>query len=192
LGPGMNLDAEACRAMAKIFEYTEQTAPNLLARVKELVVQFIRYRDSVHDFLPGLDRQIEIESSGKLEIRLDSRPVPIPPGFRNAYKSIFPDIHRRVYLNLNDKSKVPEALVEIFVDFLVHEDGLDQLEDHHISLLNEIADQTCARLSGQPPEEYVAAEPDDTPVPDARRLCLDEDVMKSMEQELTKLVQAQT
>jgi radical SAM superfamily enzyme YgiQ (UPF0313 family) len=190
LGTSLNLDAEACKVMDEIFRYTEQKASYLLGRVKELVIQFIRYRESVHDFLPGLDRQIELETSGKLTFELDNRPLTIPSVFRDVFKVIFPDIYRRVYLNLSDKGKVPEALVEVFVEFLVHEESFRQFEEHHIALLNEIADRTCAGMSGRPPEKFMPVKADNTPMPDASKLHLDEDVLKSVEQELVKLVQA--
>lgn len=190
LGYSLNLDADDCKAMNEIFKYTEQKAPYLLGRVKELVIQFIKYRESVRNFLPGLERQIELESSGKLTITLDNRPVTVPQGFRDVYQSVFPNIHRRVYLNLSDKSKVSHALVEIFVEFLVHEEGFKQLEEHHIPLLNEIVDRTCANFNGQKPEDYVPIDPSDAVVPDVRRVHLHEDILKSVEQELFKLVKS--
>lgn len=192
LGPVMHLDRESCRAMEDIFRHAEKNAPYLLGRVKELVIQFIRYRKSAHDFLPGLDQQIELESSGKLKIKLDTRPVPIPLSFRKAYRWIFPDIHRRVYLNMGDKSIVSEVLVEVFVDFLVREEGFDELKDHHLLMLNEIADKTCARFNGPSSEAYKCDETFDTSVPDVRRLRLDEDILKILEQELMRLAEAGT
>ena len=36
LGYSLNLDADDCKAMNEIFKYTEQKAPYLLGRVKEL------------------------------------------------------------------------------------------------------------------------------------------------------------
>ncbi len=192
LGPSLNLNEEACEAMEEIFTYTERKAPYLLGRVKELVVQFIRYRASVHDFLPGLERQIWLESSGKLTFALDNRPVTIPQGFRDAYRSLFPDLHRRVYLSLSDKGKAPQALVEILVEFLVHDEGIRKMEEYHISLLNEIADRTCAGMNGQRHGDYVPADPASTPVPDTKRFRLHDDILKSVEQELIKLAQART
>ncbi len=189
LGPGLNLNKEDCEAMAEIFRYTGQKAPYLFGRVKELVVQFIRYRESVHDFLPGLDRQIELESSGKIKIELDNRPITIPQAFRDVYRSIFPDVHSRVYLNLIDKSKVPEVLMEIFVDFLVHEEGFKRMEEYHHSLLKKIVDRTCAKVNGQKLEEYMPLDPTNNPVSDARKFFLHDDILKGVEQELFKLVQ---
>jgi radical SAM superfamily enzyme YgiQ (UPF0313 family) len=188
IGPGLDLDDEACAAMEEIFRSAHEKAPFILNRVKELVVQFIKYRDSVHEFIPGLDRQIELESTGRVEIKLDNRPVIIPQGFRDSYRPIFRDIHQRVYLNLEDRKRIPEALVEIFVEFLVHEERFSKLEEHHGVLLNEITDRTCARINGQGLEDYVPIESSDVAVPDALRLRLHDDVLKSVEQELMKLV----
>ena len=81
-------------------------------------------------------------------------------------------------------------MVEIFVEFLIHEEGLKQLEEYHISLLNEIVDSTCARINGQKLEDYVPADYTDTCIPDAKKHHLHEDILKSVEQELIKLVQA--
>ncbi|MCK9419587.1 MAG: B12-binding domain-containing radical SAM protein [Nitrospirae bacterium] len=189
LGPGLKLDREACDAMAEIFTNAHQRAPYLMGRVKELVIQFVRYRESVHDFLPGLDKQIEHESSGKITIKLDNRPVTVPQGFRETYPKIFPEIHKRAYLNLKDKQAAPEALVEVLVEFLVHEEGLARLEEHHIPELYEIVDRTCARFNGEKHNGDRRADAD-VEVPDPLRTRLHDDILKSVEQELFKLVQA--
>jgi len=191
LGPGLNLDKEACEAIEEIFLYTGEKAPFLLGRVKELIVQFIKYRESVHDFLPGLERQIELESSGKLVIQLDSRPISIPQEFRDEYKNIFPDIYRQIYLNLADKDKVPEALVEVFVEFLVQEQSFKKMERHHMPLLKEIVDRTSARFNGQKLADFVPMDSSEVEIPDFRKIRINDDILKSVEQELFKLVQAE-
>ena len=188
----LNLDPLACEDMEEIFRHTTQKAPHMLGRIKEMVIQFVRYAKSAHEFMLKFERQIELESSGQRIFELDKRPVPVSNGFRDTYKSIFPDIHRRVYLNMDDKSQVPAALVEIFVELLIREEGIAQLEDYHRALLDEIIDKTCMRFSGKPPEDYWPVEASDELVPDAKKLRLDEDVLKSVEQELIKLVMAKT
>ncbi len=175
--------------MDEIFTYTEQKAPYLLGRVKELVIQFIRYSKSAHELIPKLEKQIELESSGNLIFELDNRPIKIPQGFRDAYPKIFSDVYRRAYLNLTDKNKAPQALVEIFVEFLTHDEEFKELGEHHKLVLNDIADMVCARLNGQSPEEFVAVKDAHAAVPDAKRLRLDEDILNSVEQELLKLEQ---
>jgi radical SAM superfamily enzyme YgiQ (UPF0313 family) len=187
LGPSMNLDTESCNAMAEIFMHTEQTAPFMLGRVKELVIQFIRYRNSAHEFIPGLERQIKLESSGKIKIKLDSRPVPIPEVFRKAFKSIFPSVHHRVRENLFAKNKVAEALVDIFVDFLVHEEGFEQMEDQHLALLNEIADRTCDRFNSNSPEEPVDVKEKRAEKPEVDQIRLKDDILIGIEHELMKM-----
>lgn len=188
LGSGLNLNMEACDTMSDIFRFTEEKAPFLMGRVKEMVVQFIRYRKSAYEFIPGLQRQIDLESSGKLQIQLDTRPVTIPNGFREAYRSIFPAICHRVRMNLQDKSKVAETLVEVFVEFLVHEEGLRKMEEYHHSLLFEISDRTCARVNGQKLEDFSPRNDSEAEVPERIQTRLQDDVLKSVEQELMRLV----
>ncbi|MCK9419586.1 MAG: B12-binding domain-containing radical SAM protein [Nitrospirae bacterium] len=190
LGASLGLDSAACGAMNDIFRYTAGKAPFLLERVKQLVIQFVRYSKSARDLIPKLEKQIELESSGSLIFQLDSRPMTVPKGFREAYQNIFPDTYRRVYLNLTDKKKVSQALMEVFVEFLVHEEQFSSLEEHHVPLLLEIVDRTCARFNDQKLEDYVPVDSADATVPDSRALRLGEDVLNSVEQELLKLVQA--
>lgn len=189
LGTTFHLDPEVCRAINDIFSYTDQKAPYLLKRVKDLVIQFIVHSKSANTLIPKLDQQIEIESSGKLTFEFDNRPISVLQGFRSVYQSIFPDVHRRVYLNLSDKDRVSEALMEVFVEFLVKESCIEQIEGHHMPLLNEIIDRTCARLNGQRLEDFVPVENPDEPVPNTKRIRLGEDVLNSVEQELLRLSQ---
>jgi radical SAM superfamily enzyme YgiQ (UPF0313 family) len=189
LGQSLHLDEDACRAIEEIVTYTNQKAPFLLGRVKELIVQFAAHAKSAHNLIPKMDKNIELEKSGELTFELDNRPITVPQGFRDSYRSIFPDVYRRVYQNLRDKDKVSQAVVEIFVEFLVKEEGFTQMEEHHRILLGEIIYRTCARMNGQNIEEFTPAEPSDVPVPDVKRLRLGDDIINSVEQELLKLVQ---
>ncbi len=192
LGSSMGLDPDACTAMNDIFEYTAWKAPYLLARVKQLVIQFVRYSQSARNLIPVLNEQIELESSGRMTFELDNRPVTVPAGFEKAYKEVFPDIYRRLHLNLADRNKIPEALMEVFVEFLVKEEGFSQFEKYHYLLLNEIVYRTCARFNGQKLEEFVPVDKSDKTVPDTGKLRLHEEVLKGVEQELIKLVQTKT
>lgn len=191
LGSSLHLDPVASKAIKEIFSYTEQQAPFMLARVKDLIIQFIRFSKSALDLIPKLDQQIQLESSGAIKFELDSRPVTVPKEFIEPFHTVFPDIYTRAYLNMTDKNKVPQALVEVFVEFLVKEEGFSTLEAHHVPLLHEIVDRTCARLNGQKFEEFTPVETAAAPVPDAKRLRLHDDILKSVEQELLKLVQSQ-
>jgi radical SAM superfamily enzyme YgiQ (UPF0313 family) len=194
LGPALELDPEACRTIERVFKHTYQHAPQLLSRVKEMTIQFVKYAQCAYSLIPKLEEQIELEESGELVLGPDSRPVTVPPAFREAFKRILPDLHRRVYLGLEDKSKVPQVLVDIVVDFLIHEleEGFTELGEQHVLLFQEMADRACAELNAVPPAGFRPTEDDDTPVPSVGRLRLGDDVLQSVEQELLKLAQADT
>ena len=162
-------------------------------RVKTVVLQFAKYFATVETLIPQLDRQIAMEESGSFPLVPDDRPITVPPSFRKAYDKIFPDLHRRLYLHLDDKSKLPSALTEVFVDFLVRWGSeFHGLESHHMTFLTEICDRTSAKYNGRPPQEFVPeGEIDaDVPVPNPAKIRLGEDVLKSVEQELFKYTQA--
>jgi len=184
LGANLRLEPEACGAMNEIFRYAEEKAPYLLNRVKELVIQFTMYSQSARRLIPKLERQIELESSGALTFDLDVRPLTIPAGFRDAYKTVFPDIFRYVHTNLNNKSDVPRALVEVFIEFLVREAAFKKLEERHKGILIEIAETVCARLNVNSPQSGELIESAKAAAPDFKRLRLDEDILISVEQEL--------
>jgi radical SAM superfamily enzyme YgiQ (UPF0313 family) len=184
----LKVGPEGSKAINDIIMYSSKEGPFLLGRVKALIVQHAKYCESINKLLPQIDRQIELESLGKLNFEPDRRQIPLSTYFRKAYKEIFFDIHRRIYLNLKDKHQVPAALVEVFIDFLVRcGEEFSRLEDYHRSFLNEICDRTCAKFNGEAPEEFVAAVTDDIAIPDVKNLRLDDDILKSVEQKLINL-----
>lgn len=172
---------EAARAIRKIVHHTETVAPHLMKKAKTLVLQFAKYLGTVQRLLSQLDRQIQLEEQGKMKMKLDSRLFPKPDDFHSMFKEAFKPVYRRVYLNLEDKTKVPRALTDVFVDFLVRwGDDCETLEEHHLTLLLELCDRTCAAFNGTPPEEFIPFESDDAEVPNHRRLRLDDDVFKNV------------
>jgi radical SAM superfamily enzyme YgiQ (UPF0313 family) len=184
----LGLDAAGRQAVADITAHTLRVAPFMMRRVRELIIQQARYRRTVGELLRQMDRQVEVEASGEVVFLPDERPVPIPEAFRAAFRRIFPDVHARVWVNLTDKSKVPEALVSVFLDFLVRwGDDFERFEPYHQAFLRELCERACAERNGQAPETFVAVEPGDTPVPDVKRSRLDDDVLKSVDQKLVEL-----
>jgi radical SAM superfamily enzyme YgiQ (UPF0313 family) len=189
LGPMLHLDPNSQAAVKEILKYASVKAPHLVGRTKEMIVQFVRYSKSAHDFMRKFEKQIELEESGKVVYSLDTRPVMISDGIRKAFKNIFGGLYRRVYTGLEDKSRVPEVLLETFVEFLMHAQGINEIDDYHTALLNEIADRICIRFGGKAvePEEISEAS-----IPPIRGLRLDEDIIKSVEQELFRIAHAPT
>ncbi len=170
-----------------IIKNTVEKTPFMIQRIKALIVQHAKYKKSIDKLLPQLDRQIELESTGALTFEVDDSPIPINTAFREAYKELFPEVYRRIYLNLNNKEQVSAALMDVFVAFLMHcGDGFTLLEESHRMILKDICDGTCARMNTQSPDEFVAIEDDDAQIPDHRRIGLSDDVLKSVEQGLIK------
>ena len=147
--------------------------------------------NSAYEFIPGLRKQIELEASGKLQIKLDDRPIPIPDGVRREFDAIFPSLQQRAARNLADKSRIPDVMVDAFVDFLIHEEGFSRLEDYHLANLNEVVDSACARVNGQPLEKAVPAAAADSTREEGNRSRLKDDVLIGVEHELMKMRLAQ-
>ena len=183
----LGIGPEGIRAIDDIMEYAERTAPFMLRRVKELVVQHSMYLQSVVRLLPQLDRQIEIESRGELKLDQDRHPILVTASIRKAYNKVFPDVMRYVCAHLRDANRLPEALVDVFVDFLVRcGDDLGHLEDFHRSILKEICDRACVKLNGRA-HEVSGADGEDVGSNAATAVRLGDEVLKSVERELVKL-----
>ena len=181
-------DPEAARAIGRIFDHVERVAPHLMSKARTVIAQHARYSKTVRDLLPEIDRQVQLESSGIVVPKPDRGAVPPSKEFRAEFDRVFPEIHRRVYANLAEKTLIPEALTEIFVDFLVRwGEEVQTIDAHHVSFLHEISDRTCAKLNGVPPESFVAVSTDETSVPNIGRMRLADDIYKNVWMDLSEL-----
>jgi len=192
LGKSLSNDESERRVIDDIMDHTRETCPRMVRRVRELVIQHARYRSTVLVLLEQMDQQIERELAGKISFKQDTRPVPIPESFRQAFdRQVFPATYKRVYLNLDDKSAIPEATTEVFVDFLARwGEEFNELEKHHFTFLDELADRTCAKFNGVEPQSFHPVADGEVPMAQVKRMRLSEDVLKSVEQELVRLGQA--
>lgn len=191
LASQLSVGEEGRRAIEDIVAHTTRVAPFMMRRVKRLIVQHVAYQATLARHLPQIARQVEIESGGEMPLELDTRPIPIPEAFRAVFDGLFPDVHRRTYLNLLDAKQVPAALVEIFVDFLVRwGDSFTTLEPYHRGFLNELADRTCAKFNDQPAGDFRPVDGSDVTVPNPRRDRLGDDVLRAVGQELQRFMSA--
>ena len=187
LGARLTADPVGRAAIDGMIAHTVERAPFMLTNVKSMIVQYVKYRATLEKLYPQLDAQLEIELRPDLTFEPDGRAVLIPPAFRQAFDRLFVDVHRRVYLNLTDVTQAAEALTEVFFDFLVRwGDTFERLEDYHRTFLDEICDRTCAKFNGQPPETFTPTDRTDRPVPSVRQTRLGDDVLKNVEQELSR------
>lgn len=187
LGVSKKLDKEESSTIDEILTYADSKNPETKTRVMELIIQHIRYRESISKLLIQIDRQIDLESEGTLTFEKEVRPIQIPPAFRKEYKTIFKNIYSYVTKNLDDKRDVAEALVEVFTDFLVRSGKeLNKIEPHHISFLYEVCDRTCNKFNNQLSDILLEDGFDKTAIKSTKPFYLREDVLKGVEQELFK------
>jgi hypothetical protein len=184
----MKIGPDGTRAIERIISHTLKEAPWLMDRVRGLIIQHYKYCESLDTLLFQIDRQIELESRGELRIELDDRPIPIPPAFIKSYQGIFPEVYKLVHSKLNDKNQTPAALVQVFVDFIVRwGEGFKKFEAYHLSFLKEICDKVCEKLNDQIPDKAILIDSAETSLPNFKRLRMNEDIIKSVEQELIRI-----
>ncbi len=125
---------------------TQRIAPYLMEKVVGLILQFLGVRALALALDPVLEEQIAAEArAGGVGAYIDQRPIPIPPTFRHSYDSLFAKALKQVTGGLLDRTRVPQALVEIFTDFLVRWGAtFEELQDHHWAELDEITARTVA------------------------------------------------
>ncbi len=174
-----------------IVEHTRKAAPHMMSLMKRLIIKHYKIRRLVAEIVRDTDIQIELERTKELVFELDNRPVAITPEFRKAFRKLFPPVYERIYTNLSNLDHLPVALTEVFVDMLIHLDGVfERLEEYHHSYLREVSDRTCARLNGVRPETFVPKDATGAGIPDFRKIRLHDDILKNVGQELfTLLVQ---
>jgi hypothetical protein len=128
-----------------ILDTTRCKAPFLLERVGGLILQFLA-RKATWSQSHLLEEQIAVESrAGGTVPFIDQRPILIPPAFRHSYDLLFAEALEKVLDGLQDRSRVPGALVEIFTDFLVRWGiSFEGLQEHHRAELHEITARTIA------------------------------------------------
>ena len=103
----------------------------------------------------------------------------------------FPEIYRKIYLNIADKTRTEETLIEIFTKFVTRWGYvLDSFSEEHKSYLTQLTDQTIAENNSYKSEALVgeAKSPNDAVMPNFKQIRLSDEILKAVEQEL--LIQA--
>jgi radical SAM superfamily enzyme YgiQ (UPF0313 family) len=183
---GLN-DADL-RSLEEALEHTYAVAPFMINRVFSVILANDYQRRSRALFTDEQFREVlAAEREGK--IVYDSTPLPVPPPFTSAYRELFPEVYARLYRNLPDRALLPDAASEVFVDFLVRwGEGFTGASERHHQFLRELCDRTCAKLSGQPPEAFVAVEEGEAvPLAEVRRSRLADAVLKNVEDQMRSI-----
>lgn len=168
-------------------DHARSVAPYLLPRVVWFLLQSEWLRRYSARFFVGYERLQELERSGDLVE--DSRPLLIPPSFRQAMTGVFPEIFTRLARSLPDEQRIPDAMKEVLADFIVRWGPTFQdLEPEHRAYLLELCDRAVERLGGRagsPPRE------DEMPLlRDARRRRLLDSVLKDVRDEIATMTGA--
>jgi hypothetical protein len=172
-----------------ILKFTLKYAPYMLPRVMAII-----FRQYGYAYRPALKaairNQIELEKSEgvKLEIHLDESLI--SDNFRNNFDKLFLDTYQQVYSGLQDKSRVEETLIEIFMKFLENrEDNHDSLSQYQLDNLRDLIEKQILEKnnSHQVPSLSCAG---DTEMPmDLKKYRLAEGILKAVEQQM--LINAQ-
>jgi hypothetical protein len=110
----------------------------------------------------------------------------VPSGFGPALTSLFPELYARLYQHLPEKARVPEALRDVLVGFLVRwGETFQQLEPQHRAFLFELCDRTAAKFGGQPAP--APAEDLGKLLSEVRKNRLLDAVLKDVRDELTRM-----
>ncbi|MBI1927573.1 radical SAM protein [Candidatus Poribacteria bacterium] len=181
-------DEKARMTIFDMLSSTRQQAPFMLRKIFALIVQHIGVAGMSEPLRAALDKQIALESSiPSYEPYIDKRPIFIPDSFQEAYRKVFPEIYQRVLDGLIDKSLLPEALIEVFTDFVMRwGETFEGMEDHHQVALQEIADRTIAAKNRTPGLQKVAHPGEDVSDTRTQMNQLRIEVLKSVERDLRK------
>jgi hypothetical protein len=187
----LELDAAGAAAVERMIRHTAETAPQMMKRAKDLIIQFAQFYGTMRATIADLDVNIERELAGDIVLELDDRATPLPVRFREDLNKVLPRVHRRVYVNLKDKSHVAEALTEVFVEFLLRTgEGFEKFEEYHFTLIDELCDRNCAKFNEIPAVDFVPLSDEAmkaaTDVPDVKRVRLVDDIYKSVFEKLTE------
>ena len=145
----LSLDRRARRTIFHLVVHTRRQAPWLLKTVLRLICQ--QYLEAVRlpDVLEAIERQIRCETAEGFQLQREQVNLLVPDGFKEPYKAIFPEMYERMWRCLADKTRIPDALIEVIYEFLIRW-GVSflELEDHHRTFLYELCERTIVRENG--------------------------------------------
>jgi len=177
-------DEEARGYIRDMLEYALQHAPSMLEKVMGLIIRQYGSASSLPVLREVVNQQIEIEASSGL-LKIPQVEFLVPDSFKEPYKEIFPEIYKYVYLNLKDKTRTDEALIEVFTDFLLRwGQTFEKFSDYHRTFLFEIADRTIAKRNRIIDDQSAAIEQSQEEILDIQKTRLGDEIIKYVEQEL--------
>jgi len=155
-------------------------------------VQFARYHVTIQETLRDLDVNIAREAAGEMILDRNIPIAPLPLAFKGELNRILPEVYRRLYANMTDRSQIPLALTDVFVELMLRVgSSFEKFEEHHMTLLEELCDRHAAKYNGIPAVDFVPL-PRDAEIaaaatmPNIKRLRVVDDIYKSVFQRIAE------
>ncbi len=111
------VDRETRRNILDVLKYTRKKAPFMMTKFIAIMLRQNGYAQRPA-MRKSIENQIERENVEGFQLPMESDSSLISKGFLNVYGEIFPGIYENVSLNLTDRSRLEETLIEIFAEFL--------------------------------------------------------------------------
>ncbi len=136
-------------AITEVVMHTFATAPYLMETVSSLLMQQFMDSTLIPYHSEIIQRQIDQTNSGELKLDRDKSAGMIPKGFKTALRDVMPQVYGRLEGELNNKTVIPEAIVDVFKDFLIRWSAhFERFEDYHEAYLGELCDRHIERWNG--------------------------------------------
>ena len=180
-----SVDRETRRTTIRIIRHTRRNAPFMMRRVLGLIgLQYSRL-DMLRSVRKALLERIALEESADFKLEIDLSNSIIPDKFKKPYQQIFPEIRRRVYEDLTDKTITEETLIEVFIDFITRwGQTLDSFTDQHRDSINELVDRIVTRQNSLAKGVTSGPTSGDGTFSNTKNTEIAEEVLKAVEQEL--------
>jgi hypothetical protein len=128
--------------------------------------------------------QIKREESMDMEQLIDRDTILVPESLEEHYYDVFPEVFDRLYRGLTDRTRIYDALVDIFADFAIHfQETVDTFSEHHKGQLYDLTDLTITVTNSTLGERSSIFIQDDIAAPGSKRELAGE-ILKAVEQEL--------
>ena len=139
-------DRDARGTTLRLLYFTFRRAPYMMVKVTAMIARQYVEVAQLPNHLARIDEQIRLETKEGTQLERIPKVFFVPDGFRKPYKDLFPDLYRRVFQGLANKSRTHDALVEAIYDFLTRwGDSFQEFEDYHRNFLYEICDRTIVK-----------------------------------------------
>ncbi|MBC8231393.1 B12-binding domain-containing radical SAM protein [bacterium] len=181
-----SVDDDTRKIIFDIIQHTLKHAPFMLKRVIGLIFQHYCNVALLPELNEAVHKQIEFEKSVDIEPYIDRSEPLISESFKEFYQGIFVDIYDKVYLGLNSKTRVDEALIRVFTDFLTNSGKTsEQFDDHHKIVLYEIVERTVAEENSIFESDKPSIQMEDYgEISEIKKARLAGEILKYVEQEL--------